>query len=118
MDESDSRRILWENVQTLMNRDFGGEHLGQVAQAGGLSASNMTRIKAMDTDVSLLVLRALSRAFTVPVWQLLTPNLGAHLHVIEGNRIEPLFDPKVIGEPESRIRSSRQKAKKNERHQD
>lgn len=116
MDKTDSKRILWENVQTLMRRDFGGENLGKVAEAAGFSPANMTRVKAQDTDVSLKVLEGLERAFGIPVWQLLTPRLGAHLHVIEGNRVEPLFDLTVIGETESIVTSSRTKGKRNERN--
>lgn len=115
MDKTDSKRILWENVRMLMIRDFGEENLSKAAAAAGFSPANMTRIKAQDTDISLKVLEALERAFKVPPWQLLTPRLGAHLHVIEGNRVEPLFDPKVIGEIDATVKASRSKSK-NERH--
>ena len=116
MDKTDSKRILWENVKLLMQRDFGEENLGKVAEAAGFSPANMTRIKAQDTDVSLKVLEGLERAFDIPVWQLLAPRLGAHLHVVEGNRVEPLFDLKVIGDKDAIVKASRTKGKKNERN--
>lgn len=93
MDEIEARRILWENVSLLMKQEFGGENLAKVAKAAGFkSGANMTRIKAQDTDLSLKTLAGLSRAFKLPIWQLLTPSLGAHLHVIKGSQVVPLFD--------------------------
>ena len=91
-DGDDTREILWKNVQTLMIQLYGEENLGKIDTA----AANMTRVKAQKTDVSLKVLRDLSRSLGVPVWQLLTPNLGAHLHVIKGTQVVPLFDMTAI----------------------
>lgn len=87
------RDILWKNVETLMQRDFGGENLNKVALAANFAPANMTRIKARDTDVTFKVLIPLARAFNMPAWQLLTPDLGAQLYLIQDGRVVPLFTP-------------------------
>lgn len=101
IDTSGLRRVLWENIQALMQMHYGGENLSRVATAAGFKGgANMTRVKAMETDQTVKTIARLARAFNLPVWQLMAPNLGANLYVIDdARRVVPLFDAKAISNP-------------------
>lgn len=101
MDKTDSKKVLWANVQTLMTDHFGGQNLGLVASEGEFSPANMTRIAAAKTNVGLDLLEKIAGVFKVEPWQLLAPDLGAHLHTLHGTRMVPAYTPplRVVAPP-------------------
>lgn len=104
MDKPNLKQVLWENIQMLMQRDFKGSNKGRVAERGGFAPANMTRVAKAETDVGIELIEKIAGVFDVEPWQLITPGLGAHLHILQGKTMVPVFDPKGISpiQPETR----------------
>lgn len=132
----DSKAVLWANVSALMTRDFGGENLTRLARDAGFGNATSTRLKECKTSVGVDVIERLAKLFDVEPWQLLTPDLGADLYMVDAeHRFVPVVLRKagpriaiahsaddeggaVPGSVEAEVRRSRQKGKKDERHKD
>lgn len=80
-----SKPVLWGNVVTLMQQQFGGENLNRLAREAKLSPATASRIKAMETSVGLDVLDQLATVFGVEPWQLLHPDLNPGAAPLEGD---------------------------------
>ena len=72
----DTKKILWDNVHTLMTMKYGHENLRQAAADSGLGPGTMTRIKQQETSTGVDTLERLAALFKVEVWQLLVPGAG------------------------------------------
>lgn len=75
----DSKKILWENVLTLMKRAYGEENLGKLAKQAKFGPATSTRLKKQETSVGLDVLDAIATTFKVKTWHLLVPRLDLEL---------------------------------------
>lgn len=92
MDKIDTKRLLWRNVQTLMQREWNGEFLGRLARECSIAQATVTRIKQQETSVGLDVIEAIAARFKLQPWQLLSEDLGASLYVIDSmRRIVPVY---------------------------
>lgn len=87
------KKMLWTNVQALMDRRYGGEALGRFARDCGLGQASMTRIKAQETAVGIDVIEKIAAGFRLEPWQVLAPGLGAALYVIDDKRVVPVYSP-------------------------
>jgi transcriptional regulator with XRE-family HTH domain len=72
----DTKKILWDNVYTLMIMKYGRENLRQTAEDSGVGPGTMTRIKQQETSTGVDTLEKLAKLFKVEVWQLLVPGIG------------------------------------------
>ncbi len=77
MGREDSRVTLWANVQTLMRHRYGRENLTRLARDCKFGPATSSRLKAMDTSVTLETLNKLADFFGVEPWQLLVPGMSA-----------------------------------------
>lgn len=75
---NDSKKILWNNVLTLMIQRYGEENCWRCAKESGVGPGTMTRIKNMETSVGIDTLEKLSALFGVEPYQLLIPGMGSH----------------------------------------
>jgi hypothetical protein len=64
-----SKKVLWQNVQALMKRQWGKENLTGFGNWVGIAVSNVQRIKAQKTSVGL------DKKAGLEPWQLLVPDL-------------------------------------------
>jgi len=72
----DSKKVLWENVVSLMVDRYKKENLTKLAKDSGVGPGTMTRIKDQETSVGVDVLEKLASVANVEPWQLLHPNMG------------------------------------------
>lgn len=77
MGREDSRATLWSNVQTLMRHRYGGENLTRLAKDCKFSPATSSRLKTMETSVTLETMNKLADFFGVEPWQLLVPGMSA-----------------------------------------
>jgi hypothetical protein len=75
MPESDARKILWTNVQALMDWRYGGESQGRFIKDTGCGNGTITRIKQQRTSVGIETLQKIARAYGLEPWHLLVPGL-------------------------------------------
>lgn len=91
MDNTDTKAVLWANAQALMKREWGKVNLTRLAREADFGPATATRIKLAQTSVGLDVIESIAKVFGTEPWQLLAPDLGAKLYVIEDSRVVPLF---------------------------
>ena len=72
----DSKKVLWENVVSLMVSRYKKENLTKLAKDSGVGPGTMTRIKDQETSVGVDVLEKLAAVANVEPWQLLHPDMG------------------------------------------
>lgn len=77
MKQADSKKVLWENVSSLMQREFGKENLTKLAGKAGFGPGTSTRLKGQETSVGTDILDSIAASFDVEPWQLLMPGMGA-----------------------------------------
>jgi len=77
MKQADSKKVLWENVSALMQREFGKENLTKLAKKAGFGPGTSTRLKDQETSVGTDILDSIAANFNIEPWQLLMPGLGA-----------------------------------------
>ena len=75
MSAIDTRRVLWTNVQALMQHHWGRENLTQLAGEAGVGPATCTRIKQQQTSVGVEVVDRIAQVFHLDTWQLLVPGL-------------------------------------------
>lgn len=75
MDSTDTKAILWANVQALMRHHFGKENLSELARRAKVGLATCDRIKKQKTSVGVDVLEGVAAAFDLQPWHLLTPDL-------------------------------------------
>lgn len=73
--EIDTAAALWQNIQTLMRKRYGGENLSRFSEDCGFAQSTASRIKAQQTATGLDKIDMIARAFGLATWQLLVPGL-------------------------------------------
>ena len=78
----ETKRILWDNVQSLMTFKFGEVNLYKThiesSKHGkdlAISLGSLQRIKACETAIGLDVVDKIAHFFEIEAWQLLVPNL-------------------------------------------
>ena len=98
MPRIDAKSALWENVLSLMIRAYGEENLTRLAREASVSPGTMSLIKAAQTSTGIEIIGRIADVFGVAPWQLLAPELGANLYVIEDNKVLPLLMPRVANE--------------------
>ena len=76
MKKADSKKVLWENVSTLMKSEFGKENLTKLAGKAGFGPGTSTRLKGQETSVGTDILDSIAESFGIEPWQLLMPGLG------------------------------------------
>lgn len=98
--KNDLRALLWENVSALMSHFYKEERLGQFARDTGIGAASMTRIKKMETAVGIDVVDKIARNCGLEPWQVLAPNMGAHLYAVDAQKrlVSALALPPKIGQ--------------------
>jgi hypothetical protein len=72
---TDTKKILWENVQSLMLDKYGKDNLWQFCKFVGLGPATGTRIKECKTSVGIEILEKIAGKFDLHPWHLLIPNL-------------------------------------------
>lgn len=72
----DSKKVLWENVLSLMVDRYKKENLTKLAKDSGIGPGTMTRIKEQETSVGVDTLEKLAVVAKVEPWQLLHPSMG------------------------------------------
>ena len=77
MRREDSRATLWTNIQTLMRHRYGRENLTRLARECKFGPATSSRLKSMETSVTLETLNKIADTFGVEPWQLLVPGLSA-----------------------------------------
>lgn len=108
MSETDSKKTLWANVLRLMRVKYGAENLTKLARDCGIGPGTATRIKAQQTSVGVDVIERIASVFGVQPWQLLTPNLGADLYVIDDERrIVPVIQGRLSTKPAAEDRADK-----------
>lgn len=85
-----TKQILWNNVQALMQERYGGENLTRLARDTKIGPGTTTRIKMHQTSVGVDVLEKIAITFQLEPWQLLAPEMGAHLFSLNGRTIVPV----------------------------
>lgn len=70
-----SKRVLWDNVVTLMKKKYGGENLTRLALDAKFGPGTSTRLKKQVTSIGVDVIEKLAVVFELQPWQLLVPNL-------------------------------------------
>ena len=71
----DTRRLLWANVQALMQHHWKKEDLGRLARTAKIGPATCTRIKQQQTSVGVEIVDKIAEVFGLDTWQLLVPNL-------------------------------------------
>ena len=92
MQESDSKKVLWENVSKLMKDEFGGENLTRLAARVGFGPGTSTRLKVQETSVGTDILDSIAAYFKIEPWQLLKPGMGAADRTAEDGLNMPMVD--------------------------
>lgn len=77
MENSTTKKILWDNVLALMRKHYGKENLTRLATDASIGPGTATRIKAQETSVGVDVLEKIGGVFGVEPWQLIAPALGS-----------------------------------------
>lgn len=72
---ADPRKTLWENLETLMKRDWGGVNKSRLSRAAAIGTNTVKRVAAADDSVGLDIIKRLAGLFRVPVWRLLKPGI-------------------------------------------
>lgn len=75
---TDSRKILWKNVQALMAHQFGKENVNGFATYVGIGVGSVLRLRAQETSVGVEIIDKIAKRFDLEPWQLLVPNLVAN----------------------------------------
>jgi hypothetical protein len=70
------KRVLWENVRTLMVMQWGEEHIQRLVREAKIGPATATRIKEGRTSVGIDIVERIARVFKVEPWQLLAAGLG------------------------------------------
>lgn len=77
--DRNSKKVLWENVSTLMKRAYGKDNLGKLAKEAKFGPATSTRLKKQETSVGLDVIDRIAATFKVKPWHLLVPKLDMEL---------------------------------------
>jgi hypothetical protein len=72
----DTKQVLWENLQALMNYYFEKENLSELHRRSKIGLASLDRIKKQETSVGIDTLEKLAEVFGLQAWHLLTPNLN------------------------------------------
>lgn len=75
MTSTDSKTVLWKNVQELMKKHYGEENQTRLAKDVGFGAGTAIRLKAGKTSVGVDIIDRLAQFFGLEPWQLLVPGL-------------------------------------------
>jgi hypothetical protein len=70
-----SKAVLWNNIETLMKRDFGKVNIRQFHLKTKLSLGTVQRLKEQETNIGLEVLDHIAEVFGLQSWHLLIPDL-------------------------------------------
>lgn len=76
MPQIDTKRVLWENLQALMNHHFEKENLSELHRRSKIGLASLDRIKKQETSVGIDTLEKLADVFGLQAWHLLTPRLN------------------------------------------
>lgn len=75
MTPTDSKAVLWKNVQELMKKRYGEENQTKLAKDVGFGTGTAIRLKAGQTSVGIDIIDRLAQFFGLQPWQLLVPGL-------------------------------------------
>lgn len=75
MPQTDTKQVLWENLQALMNHHFERENLSELHRRSKIGLASLDRIKKRETSVGIDTLEKLAESFGLQAWHLLTPRL-------------------------------------------
>ena len=95
MDEpEDVAAQVWENVQTLMQRAYGGDNITRLGRETGIKQGGAQRLKEK-RDIGIGMIARVAAHFKIDAWQLLAPNLGdaMRLSTAELMAIRKMRDP-------------------------
>ncbi len=86
--------VLWENVQTLMTRRYGGPNVTRLGRESKISQGGAQRLKA-GASVGVELVATVADYFGVQPWQLLAPGLGETMRLSpeELEAVRRLRDP-------------------------
>lgn len=76
MAQLDTKQVLWENLQALMNHHFEKENLSELHRRSKIGLASLDRIKKRETSVGIDTLEKLADVFGLQAWHLLTPRLN------------------------------------------
>lgn len=71
----DAKKILWDNLLSLMVMRYGEENIYRLNKESGISKGTLARIKDQKTAVGLDLLEKLADFFHMQPWQMLIPEL-------------------------------------------
>lgn len=74
-----SKAVLWENVETLMKKQFGQRNVTGFASFVGVGIGTVQRIEEQATSVGLEIIDKIAGKFKLASWQLLVPGLNPAL---------------------------------------
>lgn len=69
----DSHATLWQNVERLMNKEWGKINLKGFARKCKVGIGTVQRIQAQNTSIGLDVLDKIAQVHQLAAWQLLVP---------------------------------------------
>jgi transcriptional regulator with XRE-family HTH domain len=72
----DTKRVLWENLEALMNHHFEKPNLSELHRRSKIGLASLDRIKKQETSVGIDTLEKLADVFGLQAWHLLTPQLN------------------------------------------
>jgi hypothetical protein len=85
-----AKKVLWENVRTLMLDAWGAENLNKLARDAHFGPATASRIKEQKTSVGVDVVEKVARLFKVPPAALLLPHAEKDLLTIaKAYRVAP-----------------------------
>lgn len=71
------RKVLWQNLETLMNKAWGRTNLRRLARESGVGVATIARLQGLEQNVGIDMLIQLGKPFRRQAWQLLSPTMGA-----------------------------------------
>lgn len=74
----DSKKVLWDNVQTLMKHRFDKVNVNGFAEYVGIGVGSVLRMREGETSVGVDIIDKIARKFGLEPWHLLVPNLIAN----------------------------------------
>lgn len=75
MASTNTKIVLWANVQALMLHHWGKENLSELSRRAKVGLATCDRIKKRETSVGLDVTQQIAEVFGLEAWHLLTPGL-------------------------------------------
>lgn len=73
MGHIDTNATLWQNLESLMKKEWGDVNINRLARECGVGPASVQRIKDQNTSTGLKLLEKIADNFNLAVWQLLVP---------------------------------------------